>query len=240
MKMSAGLIMMLMLSLFTGCDRSSEFQPIFNGKDFSGWVVKCAEDDAAENYWYVQDSSIVANSMGDSLHDYVWLQYDEPLQDFHLKFDFLSFKGNSGNSGIQFRSRYDESEEWLNGPQIDINPPGPWRTGMIWDETRGYQRWIYPNLPKGEWVDPSMVISSPSFFYAGDSVEWNNMEVIVLGQKVEAWLNEHQVTDFDGGGILDDSIHNALMVGTEGYILLQIHIRDQLKIKFRNIELKKL
>jgi hypothetical protein len=218
----------------------SEFEPIFNGKDLSGWVVKSTTKDSAKNYWRVEESCLVANSMGDSLHDYIWLQYDQPLQDFQLKFEFLPFRENTGNSGVQFRSRYDENEEWLNGPQIDIHPPQPWRTGMIWDETRGYQRWIYPDLPKGQWVNPSMAIANPPFFYAGDPVEWNKMEVIVRGQEAEAWLNGFQVTDFNGAGILDDSLHTSRNVGTEGYLLFQIHVKDQLHIRFRNIELKKL
>jgi hypothetical protein len=225
--------------LVSSCNNENEFESIFNGTDLSGWEVKNVDIDEAKEYWYVEDGLLHANSMGDSIHNYIWLQYNEELSDFHLKLKFRPIQGNPGNTGIQIRSRYDEEEQWLNGPQLDIHPPGPWRTGMMWDETRGYQRWIFPDLPNGEWVNPEMAISSPEFHYAGESAEWNEMEVIAKGTKITAFLNGIQITDFNGEGILDDSIHANLNVGMKGFICLQIHITDQLEIHYKDIELKK-
>lgn len=233
-------MLLTVLLLVSGCNQQPEFQSVFNGTNLEGWVVKSKDADKGKQYWFVEDSCLVANSLGDSTHDYVWLQYDRSLRDFILRFEFQAYRGINGNSGVQVRSRYDEEEQWLNGPQVDIHPPGPWRTGMMWDETRGYQRWIFPDLRDRSWVEPEMALTDPSFYYAGDTPEWNRMEINVAGNQVQAWLNDQQVTDFNGDGILDDSIHLAKKVGTEGYILLQIHMKDQLLIRFRNIELKEL
>ena len=228
------------LAILFGCEANPGFKEIFNGKDLNGWEIKCTEQDRGKQYWYVKDGILVANSMGDSLHDYIWLQYKETLSDFHLKLKFQALKGNSGNTGIQIRSRYDEEAEWLNGPQIDIHPSGPWRTGMMWDETRGNQRWIFPDLPDGEWVSPEMAIGTAPFYYEGDAGRnWNKMEIIAEGMHIASFLNGVQITDFNGEGILDDPIHTSRQVGLEGNILLQIHTGDQLEIRFRDIELRK-
>jgi len=225
---------------FTGCTLKQEMKSIFNGQDLEGWEIVTTREDSRKEYWFVEDSSIVANSMGDSTHDYIWLKYaEEELIDFHLEFEFQAYRGNPGNTGIQVRSRYDTSEEWLNGPQVDIHPPRAWRTGMMWDETRGNQRWIFPDLPDGEWVDPSQALNQPPFYYADDSICWNSMEIEVEDLEVRAWLNGEKITDFNGAGILDDENHMNKQVGTSGYLFLQIHTGDQLKIRFRNLYLEK-
>ena len=226
--------------IFSGCNKSAEFESIFNGKDLSGWEVKCVYEDINTNYWYVEDSILVANSMGDSIHNYIWLQYNELVSDFHLKLKFQSDPANKGNTGIQIWSLYDEEDRWLNGPQVDVHPLEPWRTGMMWDETRGYQRWIFPDLPKGEWVTKEMTMNKVPFYGPDDDVEWNEIEVIGDGGTVKTILNGIQVTDFQDSELLADSIHKAVGIGHEGYILLQIHIKDQLYVRFKDIELKKL
>jgi hypothetical protein len=144
--------------------------------------------------------------MGHPDHDYVWLQSVKEYEDFELSFEFQAFRNSPGNSGIQVRSRYDEESYWLNGPQIDIHPPGFWRTGMMWDETRGNQRWIFPEIPEGEWVDSTMALNQHTLYFSGDNPEWNYMKVTVIGTHIEAWLNDVMITDYDGKGILDDDI----------------------------------
>ncbi len=214
--------------------------PLFNGKDLTGWTVKCKEKDRSKSFWQVDNGTILANSLDAKGHDYVWLMTKREYQDFELRLKFQAYKNSPGNSGVQIRSRYDENEGWLNGPQIDINPPGPWRTGMMWDETRGNQRWIYPNLPKGKWVNKSMSNPNLKFYYSEDEPAWNTLEIKVIGLKVQAKLNGIKVTDFNGKDILDDETHQKRNVGQKGYIALQIHKGDQLKIRFKDIEIREL
>jgi hypothetical protein len=47
---------------------------------------------------------------------------DAEYDDFELRLKFQVCRGCPGNSGLQFRSRYDESEKGgrLDGPQVDI------------------------------------------------------------------------------------------------------------------------
>jgi len=98
-----------------------------------------------------------------------------------------AFRDSPGNSGVQMRSRYDDAAGYMDGPQVDINPPGPWRTGMIWDETRGSGRWLYPDVPRGKWVNETMAAPGLRFLYSDDG--WNDLEITAVGMKLRAVLN---------------------------------------------------
>ena len=217
---------------------STGWRRLFNGRDLTGWTVKCKPADAEKGFWRVDDGTILADSLGHKGHDYVWLVTNDEYGDFILRLEFQAYRESPGNSGVQLRSRYDDAAGWLDGPQMDIHPTGPWRTGMIWDETRGSQRWLYPDVPQGQWVDPSMAPSGLTFYYADDEPAWNTLQIQAVGPRVTALLNGAVVTDYDGTGVLDDATHTARRVGLEGHIALQIHRNDQLKIRFRNIVIK--
>ena len=132
------------------------FEVLFNGEDLTGWEIKAKPEDKQKNFWKVEDGAIVVNSLGNEDHDYVWLLSQNEFDNFELRLKFAAYESSPGNSGVQIRSRYDGEEFWLDGPQIDVHPPAPWRTGFIWDETRGEKRWIYPDLPQDENVSEEM------------------------------------------------------------------------------------
>mgnify|MGYP001595979217 CR=1 FL=1 len=214
--------------------------PLFNGKDLAGWTIKCNPADSDKQFWRVQDGAIVADSMGIRKHDYVWLLTNQQYGNFVLRLRFQAFRESPGNSGVQVRSRYDDQAGWLDGPQIDINPPGPWRTGMIWDETRDVSRWLYPDVPKGKWVDPSMANPDLVFYYSDEEPGWNNLEITAHGTRITAFLNGVKITDYDGVSVLDDEIHRDRNVGIIGHIALQIHRNDELRIRFKDAYVKDL
>ena len=216
------------------------WRSLFNGRDLSGWTVKCKPADREKGFWRVERGAIVANSMGQKGHNYVWLVSDREYADFALRLKFQAYRRSPGNSGIQIRSRYDDAAGWLDGPQIDIHPPQPWRTGMMWDETRGVQRWIFPDVPKGKWVDESMAVPARVFRHGDTEDLWNEMEVTAKGLHVEAVLNGVTITDLRGEGILDDEAHRKRDVGAKGFIALQIHSGDQLEIRFKDLSLREL
>ncbi|MDF1573699.1 MAG: DUF1080 domain-containing protein [Bacteroidales bacterium] len=225
-----------------------EWEPLFNGKNLEGWSVKCLEADSGKEYWTVKDGCITCNSMGDRDHNYVWLATEREFSDFHLKLKFQVFKESDGNSGVQFRSSYDGSEEapyggWLNGPQVDIHGPDPYRTGLIYDETDGVRRWIHPSLP--DWrITPEQAPKTAKetwlFYFEDDQDAWNSMEIICLGMRVETWVNGNRVTEFNGEGILNDEAHVRKKSGITGCIAFQLHMNDELKIKFKDILIKDL
>ncbi len=233
-----------MLVIAGGCASPKEtenhpaWQSLFNGQDLAGWTVKCKPADRGKDFWRVEDGCIVADSMGRPDHDYVWLVSDREYSDFILRLGFQAYRDSPGNSGVQIRSRYDDQAGWLDGPQIDINPPGPWRTGMIWDETRGSGRWLHPKVPAGQWVNQTMADPDLTLYYEDDEPGWNLLEIRALGPAITVILNGIPVTSYDGTGVLDDQIHQERGVGVRGHIALQIHTGDQLKIRFKGIQLR--
>ena len=216
------------------------FVPLFDGKTLRGWTIKCKSADKAlaKKFCTVDQGTILLDSTGSKKHEYVLLATKKEYDDFVLRLRFQTYRDVKGNSGIQIRSRYDEKDNYCDGPQVDVHPPGPWRTGMIWDETRDARGWLYPDVPKGQWVDPSMAPSDLAFYYADDEPAWNTLEIQAVGPRVTALLNGAVVTDYDGTGVLDDATHTARRVGMKGHIALQIHSNDQLKIRFRNIVIR--
>lgn len=217
-----------------------DFVPLFNGVNLDGWVEKKAPRDRNYIFFRVIDGTIMANSLNNLEHDYAWLYSEKEYADFELKFQFRAFKTSSGNSGVQVRSRYDDEAYWMNGPQVDIHPPEPWRTGMIWDETRGNQRWIFPNIPKNAWVNESMQRKTPLFYYAEETNQWNLMRIRCVGTSIEVWLNGMKITNYKGEGILNDETHLNLNVGMKGHIAFQIHEKDALIMQFKEIYIQEL
>ncbi|MFC2090928.1 family 16 glycoside hydrolase, partial [Bacteroidota bacterium] len=132
---------------------------------------------------------------------------------------------------------------WLNGPQVDIHPPASFRTGLIYDETDGVRRWIYPSLPDWQIAveqAPESARNTTLLYADEDKEAWNTLEIFCEGMQVETFVNEKRVIDFDAEGILNDEIHTRLNVGTRGIIALQLHSGDELKIRFKDLYIREL
>ena len=250
--MKKTLIVLILTVLLIGCSSQPKYsaqvddnwQSLFNGTDLSGWHIRCMPKDRDKVFWTVNDGVIEANSMGRGDHDYVWLISDGEYDNFHLRLKFQAFRSSNGNSGVQFRSRYDSSAPnggWLNGPQVDIHPPIPFHTGLIYDETKGYQRWIWPSLKNWE-IQPDQAPPAAhqiELVYADNDAEaWNSLEIICDEMHVQTLVNGLLVSDYDAAGVLDDAIHKARNVGTKGHIALQLHANDELRIRFKDIQIK--
>ena len=123
----------------------------------------------------------------------------------------LEYKQESnGNSGIFFRSTLDGII--INGWQVEISPPGRDTGGIYESYGRG---WLIKPDPKKENLN------------YGD---WNSMKIMVKGAIVKTWLNGVEMI------YLSDK-----MIGKGiGSIALQIHSGDDVKVRWRNINLKKL
>lgn len=230
---------LLFLMLAAASASAQPWRPLFDGRTLKGWRVEARPEDAAKGFWKVEDGAIVCDSRGRPDHDYVWLMTEEEFDDFELCLEVQSFRSSPGNSGVQVRSRYDREAQWLDGPQVDIHPPAPWRTGLIYDETRGWKRWIQPMLP--DWnIGPEHAPPKWECRHAGEGGGWNELRILCRGTRIRTVVNGHVITDRDFAGILDDPLHRARRVGLRGHIALQLHTRDELYIRFRNIATRRL
>lgn len=123
----------------------------------------------------------------------------------------LEYKQESnGNSGIFFRSTLDGII--INGWQVEISPPGMDTGGIYESYGRG---WLIKPDPKKENLN------------YGD---WNSMKIMVKGASVKTWLN----------GVEMISLSDKIIEKGIGSIALQIHSGDDVKVRWRNINLRKL
>jgi hypothetical protein len=97
------------------------YKPLFNGKDFEGWVTP---DDKA--LFSVENGEIIGRTKGD-LKKNEFLVTDKPYGDFVLK---AKVKIRNGNSGIQFRSKR-APDGVVSGAQADV-ADGYW--GLLYEE----------------------------------------------------------------------------------------------------------
>jgi hypothetical protein len=219
---------------------NGEWNSLFNSNNLNGWQVKCLPQDKDKQYWQVVNGAIVCNSINDKDHNYIWLVTDQEFSDFELQLKFKAYKESPGNSGVQIRSRYDESPDapnggWMDGPQVDIHPPAPFRTGLIYDETREEKRWISPSLKNWQ-IEESYAAPKWSFKYAEEG--WNELTIICIKTNIKTILNGDIITDYDGKGVLDNKAHKEHHIDESGHIALQLHAGDQLKIEFKDIKIK--
>jgi hypothetical protein len=128
---------------------------------------------------------------------------------------------------------------WMNGPQVDIHPPTPWRIGLIYDETREERRWIYPDLEDWQ-IDKSYAPDEWEFYYSDEYDGWNELRIVCDRTKIKTFLNGIVMADYDGKEVLDNEAHRKHQVGMNGHIALQMHSGDELIIKFKDIFLRQL
>lgn len=213
-----------------GAPAADGWVSLFDGKSLDGWHVSCKPGDRGKDFWSVRDGAITCDARGRGDHDYVWLISDNEYDDFELKFKVRAHADSTGNSGMQFRSRYDDTEYWLDGPQADVHPPTPWRTGLIYDETRETKRWIFPSLPNAK-IDESYAVNGWTWNEEG----WNEVRIICRGTHVKTFVNGNPTTDKDLAGILDDEAHRKHDAGLRGHFAIQLHTKSELHMQYKDI-----
>jgi len=223
------------------------YTKLFDGKTLNGWQIKAQKKDQGKNFWSVENGAIYCNSMGDNEHGYVWLMSEKEYGDFELRLKFMVSREHKGNAGVQFRSRYDdeavvlENEKgWLDGPQADIDPHSPFRNGLIYDETRTEKRWIYPSLTDWKISKENTTHPRVIFYWEDENSGWNDMTIVCKGTHIKTYVNNFQVTDFDGAGLLDNAGHKTVNAGLKGHFALQLHMKNENKIWFKDIEIREL
>ncbi|GET28515.1 DUF1080 domain-containing protein [Prolixibacter sp. SD074] len=132
---------------------------------------------------------------------------------YYKNFDLtLQFlQESNGNSGVFFRSTIEGTK--ITGWQCEVAPPGH-DTGGIYES---YGRGWLEKIPE----------EKEDILKMG---EWNTLRLRVVGPTVETWLNGKKMVK-----LTDEKIGKAT-----GSIALQIHAGGGIKVRWKNIELKKL
>ena len=203
-------------SLSLGCNRvtgdDQGFIPLFNGKNFSGWM-------GATDQYRVEDGVIVLpEGRGGKLLT------EKEYGNFVLKFDFKLTPG--ANNGLAIRAPV-KGDAAYNGMELQILDNDSDR----WPDLKPYQTHgsIYGVAPaKRGFLKP-----------VG---QWNAQEVTCDGRNIRVVLNGHLILDTNldkvapGGKSTDEQNHPGLK-NTQGHLGFLGH-GDQ--VSFRNIRLRPL
>jgi len=206
---------------------AGDFVALFDGTSLSGWSAPDM------SYWSVEDGAITAQSTEENPcttnQFLVWQGGD--VADFELKAKFR-LADNSGNSGIQFRSRIDANGMGI-GYQADILPGGPW-CGALADEYTGREALMVPNGHKTVVDADGTRTCTPM----GDPVslrapgEWNDYHILALGHRMVLTVNGRVSAEF-----IDN---DAKEFDASGILALQLRSGPPMKVQFKEILLKRL
>ena len=153
--------------------------------------------------WRVEAGEIVGQ-IRDRLPKHAFLRSDLAAGDFRLTFD-VKLVANQGNSGVQFRSEL-IADGQVKGDQFDIGPA--W-----WGK-------VYEVNGRGAIVKEA----SEAAVRPGD---WNRVEIVAQGSKVETAINDQPAARFDDPA-----------GARRGIFALQLHQGGPTEVRFRNFRLE--
>ena len=188
------------------------FVDLFNGKNMEGWTQR----NGTATYRIEGDCIIGKTSEGSPNS---FLCTDKLYGDFELKFDVKV--DTELNSGVQIRSQSVGGipEGRVNGPQVEISLDG--MAGYVYGESAG------------GWMTPDAVRHSHQDFIDG---EWNTYQIVAVGNKIETWINGHQISDL--------THEERFKSHPKGFIGLQVHGvgagKGPFEVRWRNLKLRDL
>jgi len=188
------------------------FVDLFNGKNLEGWTQR----NGTATY-RIEGDCIVGKTSEGSPNSF--LCTDKLYGDFELKFDVKV--DTELNSGVQIRSQSvgDKPEGRVNGPQVEISLDG--MAGYVYGESAG------------GWMTPDADRHSHQHFIDG---EWNTYQIVAVGNKIETWINGHQISDL--------THEERFKTHPKGFIGLQVHgvgaRKGPFEVRWRNLKLRDL
>lgn len=208
---------------------------LFNGKDLTGW-------NGNTDLWSVKDGVIVGRTTPEqpaSTNTFLIWKGGEPT-DFELTLQFKMTPGddkNYVNSGIQFRSKIVNPENFVvAGYQADFEY-GPKYSGILYEEKgRGIlaQRGQKVKLTQGEKpAKPNIEVvgetaNSDEIQAAINKDGWNEYRIIVKGNHIQQFINGKPTVE-----VTDETAEAA----KSGVIALQLHAGPPMQVEFKDIVL---
>ena len=160
--------LLLLLVFCASVVSAQDWEPLFNGKNLSGWKKLNGKAE-----YKVVDGAIVGISKMGTPNTF--LATKKTYGDFILEFDFKVDDGL--NSGVQLRSesRKDYQKGRVHGYQFEIDPSKRAWAGGIYDEAR--RNWLYP------------LTQNPAAKGAFKNNEWNKARIEAIGNSIATWIN---------------------------------------------------
>jgi hypothetical protein len=196
-------------------DAQKNWVNLFDGQTLTGWKQL-----AGKARFEVYQGTIVGISVPNSPNSF--LATDKEFGDFVLEME-VYMDDTTFNSGIQFRSHFDQSANngagKVYGYQFELDPSARRWSGGIYDE--GRRDWLYP------------LSLNPKAQSAFRLKQFNKIRIECIGNETRTWVN---------------NIPTAYMVDMldyNGFIALQVHAvsKPELagqRVFFRNIRIRSL
>jgi len=211
------------------------FQPIFNGKDLTGWTGN-------PRLWSVKDGAITGQTTAQNPASgntfLIWT--NGTVSDFELRCSFKLVPGDAkgfANSGIQYRSKVIDPANWVvGGYQADMEA-GPNYTGILYEESMS--RSIMAQ--RGEKVEFDAEGNKHVTGSVGNAADiegslkkgdWNDYVIIAQGNHLQQFVNGKQTID-----VTDNCQAKRAL---SGIIALQLHAGPPMMAQFKNIRIKNL
>lgn len=144
---------------------------LFDGESLSGW--RGYREEAPPAGWQVVDGELTRVGRGGDLLT------SEQFADFELAFEWKVAEG--GNSGVMYRVATNEEATYHTGPEYQVLDNARHRDGKDPLTSAGSCYGLYA---------PPKDVTRP----VGD---WNTARVVVRGNRVEHWLNEVKVVEYE-------------------------------------------
>lgn len=196
------------LTVFAGKARPDDWQPLFNGKDLTGWQ---AVDGPIES-WKIESGLLYCSGGGGG-----WLSTADQYANFEIELQFRVPPG--GNSGVFLRAPR-EGNPAFAGMEIQI----------LDDEAPEYA-----NLKPFQYCGSLYGIAAPKSRVSKKADEWQKMRIVCNGRKVQVTLNDTLVVDANLDEHKDQQGPHPGINRNVGYIGLQNH---GTRLDFRNIRLR--
>lgn len=200
-------------------------ESLFNGKDLSGW-------EGRDDLWSVEDGAIVGRTSEEdpiAANTFLVWQGDVP-KNFEL---VAEFKIESGNSGIQYRSKViDEDEFVVSGYQADIDF-GNRYAGILYEEKgRGIlaERGESVTIQADGTKQTKRFAESDALAKGIHPGEWNEFRVVAEGNQLTHYINGAKVSE-----VVDEQTEQA---ADSGVIALQVHRGPAMVVRFKNISIQ--
>jgi len=211
------------VALMAAALADAEWQSIFNGKNLDGWA-------GDPRLWKVVDGVLIGETDKQErkiAHNSFLIWQGGEAADFEL--EFMARITTENNSGVQYRSRKLDGEEWrVVGYQFDLHPRQQYNAMLYEEGGRGIvaERGQHVRLaPEKEVVGTMDVVEV-------DLAEWQSFRLVVNGHRYKHYVN----------GVLQTVIEDEDMDkrSDSGIIALQLHQGAPMKVEFKEIRLRKL
>ena len=193
------LVFVLPLASVPAADKDKDvpegFEPLFNGKDLTGWKVNKG---GKMEVWGAEKGLLYVQGGGGG-----WLMTEKEYGDFEVRLEFKMPK--MGNSGVALRSPMEGDPAYV-GMEIQL----------LDDENyKGLKEWQYTGSIYGV-VAPSKRVTKP----AG---EWQQMRIVAKGRKVMIEVNGTPVVDANLDDHKDSNKAHPGLTREKGHLGLQSH-----------------